>query len=113
MKNLKHLPSMLTLLFVVACFNVSVLGQTNDNNFASISNLGSGVRFDVAMPHAAVTLTVIGPDGLTFTKEFKSGSAPEFKLTEAKGERLADGQYTYELRLIPIISAETKDLLKA
>ena len=108
--NLKHLPSMLTLLFVVACFNVSVLGQTNDNNFASISNTGSGIRFDVAMPHAAVTLTVIGPDGLTFSKEFKAGSSPEFKLT---GERLADGQYTYELRLIPIISTDTKDALKA
>ena len=32
---------------------------------------------------------------------------PEFKLTDAKGERLPDGQYTYELRLTPIISAGT------
>jgi hypothetical protein len=104
---------MLTLLFVFACFNVSVLGQTNENNFATISNSGSSVRFDVAMPHAAVTLSVIGPDGVAFTKEFKSGTSPEFKLTEAKGERLPDGQYTYELRVTPNISAETKEALKA
>src|SRR5215213_1657197 len=115
MKNLKHLPSMLTLVFLVACFNVSVLGQTNDdkNNFATISSFGASVRFDVGMPHAAVTLTVIGPDGVAFTKEFKSGNSPEFKLTEAKGERLPDGQYTYELRVTPIISAEAKEALKA
>ncbi|HEX5884491.1 MAG TPA: tail fiber domain-containing protein [Pyrinomonadaceae bacterium] len=115
MKNLKHLPSMLTFVFVVAAFTVSVLGQANEdrNNFATISNTGSGVRFDVGMPHAAVTLTVIGPDGVAFTKEFKSGNSPEFKLTEAKGERLPDGQYTYELRVTPIISTETKEALKA
>src|SRR5215213_71538 len=115
MKNLKHLPSMLTLVFLVACFNISVLGQANDdkNNFATISSLGSSVRFDVGTPHAAVTLTVIGPDGVAFSKEFKSGNSPEFKLIEAKGERVPDGQYTYELRVTPIISAEVKEALKA
>src|SRR5215207_7877426 len=88
MKNLKHLPSMLTIVFVVVCFNVSALGQSSDDkNFAAISSTGSGVRFDVAAPHAAVTLTVAAPDGQTFTKEFKSGNSPEFRLIEAKGER--------------------------
>jgi hypothetical protein len=109
----KHLPSMLTLVFVVACFNLSVLGQTNDNNFATNSKAGSSVRFYVSSPHAAVTMSVIGPDGVAFTKEFTSGISPEFKLNAAKGERLPDGQYTYELRLIPNISADVKETLKA
>src|SRR5689334_16993722 len=115
MKTIKHLPSMLTIVFVLACFNVLVLGQSNDdkNRFATITSLGSSVRFDVAASHAAVTLTVIGPDDLAFTKEFKSGSSPEFSVTSAKGERLADGQYTYELRVTPNISSETKEALKA
>src|SRR5215213_64757 len=110
----KHLPSMLITLFVIACFNVLVLGQSNDdkNHFATISSLGSSVRFDVAAPHAAVTLTVIGPDGVAFSKEFKSGYSPEFKLTSSKDERLPDGQYTYELRITPNISSETKEALK-
>src|SRR5688572_18435765 len=113
MKNFKHLPSMLTLVFVVACFNVSALGQSSDDkNFAAISSTGSSVRFDVAAPHAAVTLTVATPDGQTFTKEFKSGNSPEFRLTE-KGERLPDGQYVYELRVTPNFSAELKEELKA
>ena len=115
MKTPKHLSSMLTILFALASFNVLVLGQSGDdkNQFATVSSLGSSVRFDVAVQHAAVTLTVIGPDGLAFTKQFQSGNSPEFKLTEAKGERLPDGQYTYELRVTPIISAETKAALKA
>src|SRR5215213_3749159 len=115
MKTMKHLPSMLSIVFVLACFNVLVLGQSNDDNnrFATISSSGSSVRFDVAAPHAAVTLTVIGPDDVAFSKEFKSGNSPEFRLTTSKGERLPDGQYTYELRITPNISSETKDALKA
>ena len=102
---------MLSILFCFACFSVSVLGQSND--FAGVTSLGSSVRFEVGVPHAAVTLTVVGPDGQSFSKEFKSGNSPEFKLIEDKGERLPDGLYTYELRVIPNISDEVKAELKA
>ena len=115
MKNLKHLPSMLSIVFVLTCFNLSILGQSTEdkNQFAAVSSFGSSVRFDVAAPNAAVTLTVIGPDGQSCSKEFKSGNVAEFKLIGAKGERLPDGQYTYELRVIPNISTEVKEALKA
>ena len=115
MKRLKHLPSMLSIVFVIASLSVSVLGQTAEdkNQIATISGFGSSVRFDVAGPHAAVTLTVLAPDGQSFIKEFQAGSIPEFKLAESKEERLPDGQYVYELRVTPIISAEVRDTLKA
>src|ERR1044072_4627072 len=113
MKTIKHLPSMLTIVFVVSCFNV-VLGQPSDNkNFAPVTSLGSSVRFDISASNAGVTLTVIGPDDLAYSKEFKSGTSPEFNLTSYRGERLPDGLYTYELRLTPVISSETRDALKA
>lgn len=112
MKNLKHLPSMLSIVFVLAACNALVLGQSSEDKFTTVNSLGSSVRFDVSAPHAAVTLTVIGPDGFAFTKEFKSGYAAELKLTTQKGERLSDGQYTWELRVTPIISAETKRALQ-
>lgn len=114
MKNFKHLPSMLSIVFLLACFNVLVLGQSTEdkNQFATVSGFGSSVRFDVAAPHSAVTLTVVGPDGQSFTKEFQAGNSPEFKLIEAKGERLPDGQYTYELRVTPNFSAGVKEALK-
>jgi len=60
-----------------------------------------------------VTLTVIGPDNFSFSKEFKNGNSAEFRLNQLKGERLPDGQYTYELRVTPNISEDTKDQLKA
>jgi len=113
MKNLRRLPSLFGIAFVIATLNVIVLGQANENQFATLSNSGGGVRFDVSAPHAAVTLTVIGPDNYSFSKEFKNGNAAEFKLAQAKGDRLPDGQYTYELRVTPNISKETKDALKA
>ena len=115
MKTIKHLPSMLTIVFALACFNVLVLGQSSDdkNNFANVTSLGSSVRFDVSAANAGVTLTVVGPDDFAYTKEFKSGASPEFKLISSRGDRLPDGAYTYELRLTPIISSETKDALKA
>jgi endosialidase-like protein len=113
MKNLRRLPSLFGIAFVIATLNVIVLGQANENQFATLTNSGGGVRFDVSAPHAAVTLTVIGPDNYSFSKEFKSGSAAEFRLAQAKGDRLPDGQYTYELRVTPNISKEVKDALKA
>ena len=114
MKNLKHLPSLLIMVSALACFNV-VLGQSTDdkNSFATAHGLGANVRFDINAPHASVTLTVIGPEGIAFSKEFKSGNSPEFKLLGAKGDRLPDGQYTYELRVTPNISSEVKEALKA
>jgi len=113
MKNLKRFPSLLAIAFVIASLNVIVLGQANENKIATISNSGASVRFDVAAPHAAVTLTVIGPDNFSFSKEFKSGAAAEFSLFQTKGERLPDGQYTYELRVTPNFSKEVKDALKS
>ena len=110
MTNRKHLPFMLSIVFVISSFSISALAQSSD--FATANSTGSGVRWDIKAPHSAVTLTVIGPDGEAFTKEFKGG-APEFGLFNKKGERLADGQYTYELRLSPILGAEVKAALKA
>jgi hypothetical protein len=75
--------------------------------------MGSSVRWDVAGPYAAATLSVSTPDGQVFSKEFAAGTVPEFRLIDEKGERLPDGQYIYELRLTPIIAAEVKEKLKA
>jgi hypothetical protein len=111
MKNVKHLPTIVSVLFVLACFNVLVLGQ--EKQLASASSLGSSVRFDVSAANAGVTLTIIGPEDFSFTKEYKAGHSPEFKLVDAKGEKLPDGQYNYELRLAPTISSDTRETLKA
>ena len=115
MKNLKCLRTLLWAAFVVVCFNVSVFGQSaqDKNKFASIAGNGSSVRWDVSAPNSGLTMTVSAPDGRVFRKEFKAGASPEFTLIDKQGERLPDGQYTYELRLNPVVSAGVKEKLAA
>jgi hypothetical protein len=87
-------------------------GQDDKNKGVTISGSGSSVRWEVAVPHTELTLTISAPDGQVFRKEFK-GSAAEFSLTDKKGERLADGQYSYELRVTPPIPSEVREQLAA
>jgi endosialidase-like protein len=111
MKNLKHLPSVLGILLVVTSFNVLVLGQS-DKDLANVTNFGSSIRFDVSASHATVTLSVLAPDGRVYKKEYKAGTAPEFRLGDTR-EKYPDGEYSYELRLTPVISDVVKEELKA
>jgi hypothetical protein len=115
MKNLKCLPYALFSMFVIVSFHVSVSAQTTEdkNRLATISTIGSGVRWDVVAPYSELTMTVSAPDGRVFRKEFKEGSSPEFVITDKRGERLPDGQYAYELRLTPVLSAGVKESLAA
>ena len=113
MKNLKHLPSVLSIAFVLACFNVVVLAQSGDDKLAGVTNLGSSLRFDISATYESGTLAVTGPDGYAYTKGFKAGTSPEIRLSDSRGDKLPDGQYTYELRLTPTISAETRATLKS
>jgi Chaperone of endosialidase len=115
MKKIKFLPTLLSLVFALVCLHVSVSGQSADdkNKFATISTSGSSVRWEINAPHDGLTLTVSAPDGQVFRKEFKANSSPEFTLSDKEGNRLADGQYNYELRLSPVISSDVKKELKA
>jgi len=97
----------LVSIFIVVCLHVTASAQVMEdkNKIAAISAHGSDVRWDVAAPGAGGTLTISAPDGRVFTKTFKGGSSPQFSIADAHGERLPDGQYTYELRLTPATSA--------
>ncbi|HET6891025.1 MAG TPA: tail fiber domain-containing protein [Pyrinomonadaceae bacterium] len=114
MKNLKSPFTLLFMAMVVACLHVSAWGQSADekNKLAAISGRGSSVRWEVSAPNSGVTLTISAPDGQVFRKEFKAGISPEFMLSNKDG-KLPDGVYTYELRLAPVLSSETKEALAA
>lgn len=103
---------MLCMALIAACFHATALGQSADdkNKVANMTASGSSIRWDVAASNAGLTLTISAPDGQVFRKEFRDGSA-YFKLVDNQGERLPDGQYTYELRVVPIISAAVKETL--
>jgi len=111
--NLKSVYAIVRVILVVACFQVLALGQAADEkNRVTISGIGSSVRWDVAVPYTGLTLTISAPDGQVYRKEFKGRSA-EFTLIDPKGERLPDGQYSYELRVTPPIPEDVRETLVA
>jgi endosialidase-like protein len=112
MKSAKRLLPVFSTILILVCFLISISGQTADDRskVANISSLGSSVRWDITAPNAGATLTVSAPDGRVFSKMFKTGSVVQFSITDDQGERLPDGQYTYELRLATG-SAPRKDSL--
>ncbi len=105
MKNLRPLPSLTAAAFLLVCLHVSALGQSGD--IAKVSASGDTIRWDVAVPYSAATLTVSGPSCGVIRKEFKEGATPTFTAYDNNGNKLPDGQYQYELRLTPVLSAET------
>jgi len=110
MKNVKTFGvAVFALLVLVSLQTVAVQAQ----KLANISSRGSSVRWEVAAQHAGVTLTVSAPDGQVYRREFPAGSSPEFILADKEGNRLPDGQYTYELRLTPVLGAGVKEELAA
>ena len=109
MKNLKSVHVLMRVVLVVACVQMLAFGQDDK---VKVSGSGSSVKWDVGVPHTEVTLTVSAPDGQVFRKEFKGRSA-EFSVIDKKGERLADGQYSYELRVTPPIPSDVREQLTA
>ena len=107
MKNLKNLFSALCIALIAACFQATALGQ---NKVANMTAGASSVRWDVTTSNAGLIVTISAPDEQVFRKESRYGSV-EFKLVDDKGERLPDGQYAYELRVVPVISAATRETL--
>src|SRR5438876_12010951 len=98
MKILKCTTITLCVGLAVACFHVSVLAQTTESKRepATITANASGVRWNVPAQYSALTMTVSAPDGQVFRKEFGAGALPEFTFSDKQGNRLPDGQYTYE-----------------
>lgn len=111
MKNLRSVHAVVRVLVVVACFPLLVLAQADEKaRGVAFSGSGLNVKWDVAVPHSELTLTISAPDGQVFRRVFKGGAA-EFTLADLKGERFADGQYSYELRVTPPISLDVRETL--
>ena len=115
MKSPKCLPSLLFMMCAIASFQAPASGQIAEdrNKLATIAASGLSLRWEVTTPYAELTITISAPDGRVFRKEFRSGSLPEFTLTDKQGDRLPDGQYTYELRLAATLAPGVKEALAA
>ncbi|MBC8030549.1 MAG: tail fiber domain-containing protein [Pyrinomonadaceae bacterium] len=113
MSNRKSFAIVLFTALIVAGFHSNALAQTasqeaKDTSIANISSAGASVRWDLKTSSSGATLTVAAPDGRVFRKELKAGATPEFTIIDQEGNRLPDGQYTYEIRLSSLVSKQAR-----
>jgi hypothetical protein len=92
-------------------FTASGQNQNDSSNIASVVGGGSAIRWEVSAANAGGTLTITFPDGRAVRKTLKGASA-QINLGEKYFENLPDGNYTYELRLAPVISAAQREALQ-
>ncbi|MGZ5483006.1 MAG: tail fiber domain-containing protein [Pyrinomonadaceae bacterium] len=100
MKKLRPLAAAFLAAAVVACFSISVAGQTaSDGNLASVAGGGSSARWEISATNAGGTLTISFPDGRSIRKTFRAGDSPQVTIGDKYFDNLPDGVYSYELRL--------------
>lgn len=75
---------------------------------AEASARGTAVDWTVSTQYQKAVLTVSMPDGAVLRSEFGPGSTPTFSAFDKKGEARPLGSYTWELRLVPSVSADVQ-----
>src|SRR6266404_4275548 len=103
------------LVVLAMCQSGSALAQSA-NKVESVAAIGADrteVRWQPQVEYGRLILTVSAPGGGVFRNEFEAGATPSFKLTDKEGNSLADGSYSYELRVIPNFSREVRKALAA
>src|SRR5258705_8026001 len=100
MKNRKRFMLGMFTVLLFASLQVAVLGQ--EAKVANVRTEGMGVRFDSAIPYTNATLSISGPDGTVYRREFTGGTVPSLSLFDKTGAPLGNGQYTYELRFTTV-----------
>jgi hypothetical protein len=111
MKNQKRFILGMFTILVFASLQVAVLGQ--DAKVANVRAEGMAVRFDSAIPYSNATLTISGPDGTVYRREFAGGTVPSLSLFDKTGAAFGNGQYTYELRFTTVQMRDPKQRLAA
>ena len=109
MKNQKRFIVGMFTILLIASLQVAVMGQ--EAKVANVRAEGMGVRFDSAIPYTNATLTISGPDGTVYRREFAGGTVPSLSLFDKTGAALGNGQYTYELRFTTVQMRDLKERL--
>ena len=115
MMNVTRVTRIISAVFLIICSGTLAISQTNDTSrkLATMSADRSEVRWQSNIDYSQMVLSVSGPDGEVFRKEFKAGRTVSFSLIDRKGLRVPDGYYTYEITFVPRLSDAVKDALRA
>jgi hypothetical protein len=119
---MKHYPVLiakatLTILTLVCLFlpTIASSGQKNPLATGQVAQLNIGpsrVDWYPVVEYDRLVLTVSTPDGTVLRREFEAGANPFFGITDKSGGFLPDGQYTYELVVVPSVDRNTREVLQ-
>ncbi len=71
-------------------------------------SVGHGQVTFAPLASGDLVLLVAGPEGYRFEERFPAGTSPTFTAIGTEGN-LADGSYTYEVRLAPVVSQSVRE----
>lgn len=73
----------------------------SENAVARVNVGPTSVAWSPTVDYERLVLTIVGPEGFENRQELQAGQRPAISLFKPNGERLPDGVYRYELRLLP------------
>ena len=88
------------------------LAQLTTEKSVAVSIEPNNAETYLAPPNARYVLSIAGPNGFNFQEEFERGSAPTLSAHYAESGVLANGAYTYELRVVPEVGSEIENAFK-
>ena len=103
------------LTLLAMCISATALAQSANKveSVAAVNADQTEVRWQPQVEYGRLILTVSTPSGEVIRQEFEEGAGPSLKLIDKQGFNFPDGQYMYELRVVPKLSREAKKALAA
>ncbi len=98
-------------VLTIACMGLGSVGWAAEvvlsrGPIATLKIGPSGLSWEPRVPYKQLVLVVKAPGGKVMRKEYDPGSKLVY------GGKLADGQYTYELSVVPLIAPEVRQALE-
>jgi len=100
----------LTLAISMAAFGANP-NAGNDSTPAEIGNISvsaTAVQWSASGTYERLVLTVSGPENFSLSKEFEVGRVPSLRFADFGAQVPVDGAYTWEMRVVPRVSAQVK-----
>lgn len=103
--------ALLRSAFAVTLLAGAMTLSANGNAVGKPSGGGSSYEWQTTVTgHDRIELTVVAPDGEVYVRQFNAGRDPSFRLSDLK--TAADGQYAYELRVVPKVTSDVQRKLQ-
>src|SRR5262245_19220760 len=103
----------LTMLVTGLCISAKAQSAKIEEPIAAVAADSTEIKWQPRVEYARLVLTVSTPSGEVLRKEFEAGNLPSFKFIDDNGVKMPDGQYVYELQVVPNLTREARKALAA